>query len=189
MSYILRTNILRYYHPTSNLVAFWHITILPLVRCPSNFRVTFIHPPFDIYLSLFIPIITPYYQTVHYFRSLWLEFLLVQNFGAWDNTMSSDHWFLKRVGNNSCTKKSKHVMDCPRTSSEMSHPCPHITSNLLVWRIHLARESHLTLGCQWNWKFKCNTMMMTCNPIAGLIGINHLPLFPCQWTWTFHPPY
>lgn len=99
------------------------------------------------------------------------------------------HWFFKRVGNNSCTKKSKHVMDCPRASSDMSHPCPHITSNLLVWRIHLARESHLTLGCQWNWKFKCNTMMMTCNPIAGLIGINHLPLFPCQWTWTFHPPY
>jgi hypothetical protein len=99
------------------------------------------------------------------------------------------HWFFKRVGNNSCTKKLKHVMDCPRASSEMSHPCPHITSNLLVWRIHLARESHLTLGCQWNWKFKCNTMMMTCNPIARLIGINHLPLFPCQWTWTFQPPY
>ncbi len=99
------------------------------------------------------------------------------------------NWFFKRVGNNSCTKKSKHVMDCPTASSEMSHPCPHITSNLLVWRIHLARESHLTLGCQWNWKFKCNTMMMTCNPIAGLIEINHLPLFPYQWTWTFHPPY
>jgi hypothetical protein len=29
------------------------------------------------------------------------------------------HWFFKRVGNNSCTKKSKHVMDCPRASGEM----------------------------------------------------------------------
>jgi hypothetical protein len=63
---------------------------LTTVQLLSNFCLTFVRPLFDVHPLPFIPIIAPYFQTIHCVRMLVVRALYYYNFKAWDNIMSSD---------------------------------------------------------------------------------------------------